>query len=232
MAIAIQIKLSEKLFLRDPQDTDLGRRIIKHSIEMIDEIGVEAFTFKKLAGCIKSTEASIYRYFENKHLLLIYLVSWYWEWVNFQIQFGTANMSDPLEKLRIAIHTLIESSRENPAVEYVNENILHRIVISEGTKAYHTKFIDQENQEGFFLNYKSLAKRIADIILEVKSDFPYPIAIATSLIEMANDHIYFAAHLPKLTDIRIVNNDLSEAKQLLEYFAFKLLDEAPNEKAI
>ena len=49
------------------------------------EIGFESFTFKKLAAKIESTEASVYRYFENKHKLLIYLVSWYWNWVEYRL---------------------------------------------------------------------------------------------------------------------------------------------------
>jgi hypothetical protein len=65
MAITIQMKLNEKLYLRDPQHTKLGRRIIQYSILLIDEIGFEAFTFKKLADRISSTEASVYRYFET-----------------------------------------------------------------------------------------------------------------------------------------------------------------------
>ena len=81
------MKLNDKLYLRDPQATKLGRRIIQHSILLIDEIGIEDFTFKKLAQRISSTEASIYRYFENKHLLLVYLLCWYWEWMKFQIDY-------------------------------------------------------------------------------------------------------------------------------------------------
>ena len=83
MAIRIQMQLNEKLYLRDPQDTKLGRKIIRHSILLIDEIGFEQFNFKKLAERIESTEASVYRYFENKHLLLVYLLCWYWEWTKF-----------------------------------------------------------------------------------------------------------------------------------------------------
>ena len=80
MAI-IQIQLNDNLYLRDPQETELGRNIVNNSIELIDEIGFEKFTFKKLATKIESTEASIYRYFENKHRLLIYLIAWYWNWI-------------------------------------------------------------------------------------------------------------------------------------------------------
>ena len=85
MAIGIKISLNNALYLRDPQATDLGQKIIQHSILLIDEVGFEAFNFKRLAISMGSTEASVYRYFENKHFLLLYLVSWYWEWVRYSI---------------------------------------------------------------------------------------------------------------------------------------------------
>ncbi len=219
MAIGIQIRPHQKLYLRDPQDTKLGRNILKASIILIEELGIEAFTFKKLAEKIESTEASVYRYFENKHLLLIYLVTWYWEWVSYQIEINTLNVEDTQKKLLIAIKTLVEASRENPAIEYINESILHRIVIAEGVKAYHTKQVDEENKDGFFKSYKSLCKKIADIILEVKSDFQYPAALASSLFDMANNHIYFAEHFPRLTEVTVKDGDLSEVIQFLNYVA-------------
>jgi len=223
MAVTIQIKLNEKLYLRDPQDTKLGRRIIEHSILLIDQIGFEDFTFKKLADRIESTEASIYRYFENKHLLLLYLLSWYWEWVKFRIDFHTANISDPSEKLRIAIETIIDSALTNPSIDFVDESVLHRIVIAESTKSYHTKLVDKENKEGFFSTYKDLCKTLAEIISEIKPDYPHPRALASTLLGMSNDQVFFAQHLPSLTEIRIEDADLTQVKKLMGDFAFGLL---------
>jgi len=51
-----------------------GEKIILHSIQLIHKNGFEAFTFKKLAIDSGTTEAGIYRYFENKHRLLIILL--------------------------------------------------------------------------------------------------------------------------------------------------------------
>lgn len=224
MAISIQMELNERLYLRDPQQTKLGKKIIQSSILLIDEIGFEKFTFKKLAVLIQSTEASIYRYFENKHKLLVYLVSWYWEWVKFQIDFNTMNVADPKEQLSKILSVLVESSKENPIIEHIDEQVLHRIVIAEASKAYHTKEVDADNKEGFFLNYQSLTAKIGAVIKEINPAFPYPSALASNLVEMANNHIYFAEHLPKLTDVRIgENRDLSEIQQLLEFFAFSLI---------
>lgn len=224
MAVGIQISLNEKLYLKDPQETTLGKNIIKDSILLIEEIGFEAFTFKKLALKMSSTEASVYRYFENKHMLLLYLVCWYWEWVSFLIDMNTRNIMDPKERLRIIIHTLIFASKENPSIEYVNESVLHRLIISEGSKAYHIKSVDQENKEGFFKDYKALTAKVAGVIAEINPDFPYPRALASNLFEMANNHIYFAQHLPRLTDVTVENEDFTEVEEMLEHFAFKILN--------
>lgn len=218
--IAIQIHLNPNLYLKDPQETKLGKRIIEHSIILIDQLGFEKFTFKKLAIEIDSTEASIYRYFKNKHNLLIYLVSWYWEWMKFQIDFNTMNIEDVDKRLRIALSVLVESSQTNPAIDYVNENLLHSIVVAESSKAYHTKLVDKENKEGYFTNYKELCQAIADIILEKNPNYSYPNALSSTLVEMANNNIYFAQHLPSLTDVKINQGNLEDIKCLLEHFAF------------
>lgn len=223
MAIGIKITLHEGLYLRDPQETSLGQKIIKHSILLIDEIGFEAFNFKKLAQHMSSTEASVYRYFENKHLLLIYLVSWYWEWVGFLIDFNTMNIEDPKRRLQIIIETLVFASKDNPSIDYVNESVLHRLIIAEGTKAYHTKQVDKENREGFFHNYKELSGKVAKVISELNPGFPYPYALASNLFEMANNQIYFAQHLPRLTDVKVEDENFAEVEKMLEYFAFSLL---------
>ena len=220
MSIEIKISLNNGLYLKKPQDSKLGRNIIKHSILMIDKFGFESFTFKKLAEEIKSTEASIYRYFENKHLLLLFLVNWYWEWVSYLIGINTINVEDPKKKLKIIIHSFVYASKENPGIAYVNESKLHGIVISEGNKAYHTKEVDNENSKGFFKSYKDLAESVSIVISEINPTFKYPFSLATNLFEMSNNHIFFAKHLPRLTDISIRKN---EVESMLNFFANKLL---------
>jgi AcrR family transcriptional regulator len=223
MSIEIKISLNAGLYLKEPQDSKLGRKIIQYSIILIDEYGFESFTFKKLAEKINSTEASIYRYFENKHLLLIFLVNWYWEWVSYLITINTMNVEDSQKKLRIIIHSFVSAPKDNPGIEYVNESKLHNIVISEGVKAYHTKEVDKENSKGFFSSYKNLANAVSKVISEINPKFNYPHALATNLFEMSNNHIYFAKHLPRLTDISIKENDVDEVENMLNYFVDKLL---------
>ena len=74
----IIISVNDKLYVKNPETSELGKKIIEQSILLIDEIGFENFTFKKLGEKISSNESSIYRYFESKHKLMLYLSSWYW----------------------------------------------------------------------------------------------------------------------------------------------------------
>src|SRR5687767_14079151 len=106
MELQLQIKMNEKLFLRNPAQSELGKKIILHSIQLIHKHGFEAFTFKKLAEHIGTTEAGIYRYFENKHRLLIYITAWYWSWLEYRVAFQTNNITDPVVKLKRVINLL------------------------------------------------------------------------------------------------------------------------------
>ena len=62
----IKIQVNPKTYVKDPETSTLGKKIIQHSILLIDEIGFEEFTFKKLGEKIGSNESSVYRYFEKK----------------------------------------------------------------------------------------------------------------------------------------------------------------------
>lgn len=197
----IQIKVNEKLFLKDPESTKLGKRIVTQGIIMIDALGFEEFTFKKLANEIESTEASVYRYFENKHKLLIYLVSWYWNWLEYQLQFSVNNISDPLERLKIAMRIIVRPYLEPSPFLEIDKEALHRIVVSESPKAYLSKEVDQDNKEGSFLSYKRLCRHIANIGRELNPNYPYITSLISTAIESAHHQKYFSEHLPSLTEI-------------------------------
>lgn len=224
MISGIRFRLNNALYIKDPQDTVLGKRILQHSILLIDEIGFEAFNFRKLAIKIASAEKSIYRYFENKHHLLLFLTSWYWEWVHYLIQINIKNIESPTERLRIAIEKIVQATSQNASTEYINENALHRVVIKEGSKSYHIFEVDDENKAGLFFSYKVLTQTLAKIIFDVNPDFPYANSLASNLFEMSNNQIYFAEHLPRLTSLQREPPDEDELITMLLFFAEKLLD--------
>jgi len=217
----IHIRINERVYLKDPESSDLGRRIVEHSIALIDEIGFEAFTFKKLAKHISSTEASVYRYFENKHKLLIYLVSWYWNWLEYQLMFAVNNVSDSEERLRRALKVISQPHRLGTNFVHIDKDALHRIVVAESPKAYLSKEVDVDNKEGYFLAYKRLCGRIADIAHEINPAYPYSRALISTLIESAHNQIFFAAHLPRLTELK--EGDYEALTQFLVDAALRVL---------
>ncbi|MCW3114881.1 MAG: TetR family transcriptional regulator [Segetibacter sp.] len=200
MKLQLQIKMNEALFIRNPEQSELGRNIIQHSIQLIYKQGFEAFTFKKLAEDIGTTEAGIYRYFENKHKLLVYLTAWYWGWLEFQISYHTNNITDPVVKLRRVIKLLATAVEDDELTGYINETLLHQIVISEGSKAYLTKQVGEDNKQQFFKPYKDLCRVIGSIITECNSKYKYPKSLASTIIEMAHFQNFFMYNLPSLTD--------------------------------
>ncbi len=200
MELQLQIKMNEKLFLRNPEHSELGKKIILHSIPLIHKNGFEAFTFKKLAEDIGTTEAGIYRYFENKHLLLIYITAWYWSWFEYRVTVNTSNIKDPTIKLKKVIKLLATAVEDDVKTSYVDESILHQIIITEGSKAYLTKKVSEDNKAHLFQPYKDLCAKIAGIILECNPKYKYPKSLASTIIEMAHYQNFFMKNLPSLTD--------------------------------
>jgi AcrR family transcriptional regulator len=200
MELQVLIKVNEKLYLRNPAESELGRKIVHHSVELIHTIGFESFTFKKLAEDIGTTEAGIYRYFSNKHRLLMYLVNWYWSWLEYQLMFAINNLTDPELKLRRIIHLLVSEDTKDLGNDLMNRKKLYEIVNVEGVKSYLTKKVYEDNKAKLFKPYKDLCARIAEIIKEVNPRYRYPRSLSSTLLEMAHFQKFFMQHLPSLTD--------------------------------
>ncbi|MEQ8425033.1 MAG: TetR/AcrR family transcriptional regulator [Cyclobacteriaceae bacterium] len=197
----VQINVDKRVYSKDPSSSGLGKKIIQESIALIDELGFEAFTFGKLATKIQSSEASVYRYFENKHKLLIYHITWYWIWLGYRIAMETNNIKSPEERLKIALRFLTSPLEQEPRIPQIDEAALYRIVIAESQKVYLTKNVDEENEQGLFLSYKKLCKKVAGIVSEINPAYRYPTTLISIVVESSYDQRYFAQHLPSLTEI-------------------------------
>ena len=200
--LPVHIKVDENLYSRNPDSSELGRKIISTSITMINELGFEGFTFRKLGERIGSPESSVYRYFESKHALLVYLVAWYWSWIDYKLVFSTANIVSANERLKRAIDVLVQPVKVDHSISHVDEELLSEIIISESFKAYHTKNVDDANKKGHFKKYKQVVERVSNLVLEVNPSFEYPHMLISTIIEGMHQQRYFAEHLPSLTDIK------------------------------
>lgn len=208
MSWQIQIQLNEKLFLRDPAHSDVGRNIVKQGTIMIEKMGLEEFTFKKLATKLKTNESSVYRYFENKHRLLLYLVDWYWRWMEYQVVVHTNNIKDPTEKIDIILNILmLKIEGELMGGPEVDKQVLHQLVIKEGSKSYLTSHVTEDNKLQLFKPYKDVCSRIADIFLEINPTYKYARSLTSTILEMAHYQYFFMLHLPRLTDFGQAKDD-------------------------
>ena len=202
----IVISVNDKLYVKNPETSDLGKKIIEQSILLIDEIGFENFTFKKLGEKINSNESSIYRYFESKHKLMLYLSSWYWGWIEYKLVFATNNVTNPVEKLKKAILIVTEKVNDDSATVHINEAILNKIIVQEFTKTLLTKEVDEENKEGFFIVYKRIINRIIEIINEVNPNYPFAKSLASSIVEGALHQHFLKEHLTTITSCDETNS--------------------------
>jgi AcrR family transcriptional regulator len=201
MEFKVSFHVNEKLYLKNPEESALGHTIVSASIDLIYNLGFEDFTFKKLATHINSTEASIYRYFENKHRLLLYILNWYWSYLEFLVTFQLQNITNLKEKLKAIIRLLTEELPDYSGSLSYNMKHLHQIVITESSKAYLVKNVAQINKEQFFKPYKDLCKVIANLISQCSPAYKFPHSFSSSLVEMAHHHQYFSLYLPRLTDV-------------------------------
>lgn len=222
MNMQFSIQPSEKLALRNPESTQLGRKIIREGLLLMHSLGYEHFTFKKLAETIGTTEASIYRYFENKHRLLLYFLTWYWNFLEFSVVTSLQNMHDPSQKIKKVIDILSTTLPDWADTAGMDKTALHSIAIAESSKAYLVKEVDDINQEKLFKPYKDLCGRIANLFLEHNPAYKYPRALASTLVEMAQFQPYFAEHLPALTDFG-KQKDQQGVVRFLENLVFRAL---------
>ena len=200
LLLSLKIQVNDKIYVKDPETSSLGRKIIQESILLMDEIGFENFTFKKLGERIGSNESSIYRYFESKHKLLVYLSSWYWSWIEYRLVFNTNNIENPIEKLNKAIMVVTQKIEDDSQTEHINESILNKIIITEFTKTMMTKEIDTENKEGFFLIYKRVINRLVAMIEVVNPQYAYSKSLASSIVEGALHQHFLKNHLKTITN--------------------------------
>ncbi len=222
MNIEFNPSLNNKLFIKNPQSTDLGKKIINEAINLISKIGYEQFTFNKLAAKIETTEATIYRYFLNKHKLLIYLLSWYWSYLEFKIVIQINSITNPINKIKKIIDILIWE--DNPEISFgaFDNQALYLIAIAEGNKTYFSQDVDENNKNLLYKPLKDLCGKIAVVFSEYNPKYKYSNTLASSIIDLSHSHYFFMHHLPQLGDFGKQKMP-KDIKAFLEDLVFKTL---------
>ena len=216
MNFQVKFDINERIYLRNPENSEVGKMMVKKSIDLIYELGFEQFTLKKLATEINSTEATIYRYFENKHSILLYVLNWYWCYMEFLVAYK-------LESLKIIVQLLTHELAGSESHFDYNKRYLNQIVIAESSKTYLVKDVLEINKNQVFKPYKDLCARIAKVISEYKPNYKFPRSLSTTIIETSHHQQFFSVNLPKLTDVNSKKNS-EFTSQFIEDFLFKILD--------
>jgi hypothetical protein len=207
----IRVEVNKQLYLKDPFSSELGVLILREGIKLIGELGMENFTFKKLASQINSTEAAVYRYFENKHKLLLYLSAWYWAWMEHNLVFATANVTDPEEKLGVAIQLLVEGPIFSKN-DYLDPLQLRHLVVNESIKGYLTKSVDSEHESGIFGQVYKFGERVSQIISEINPSYLYPKTLVSTVMESSLLQSFNSIHMPGMTEAK------PDSKERYEFF--------------
>ncbi|MBI3234298.1 MAG: TetR/AcrR family transcriptional regulator [Bacteroidetes bacterium] len=222
MNFQISFKVNSNIYLKDPESSEVGKLIIKKAIDLIYELGFENFTFKKLAYEVKTTEATIYRYFENKHRLLLYILNWYWSYMEFLMVLNLQNIIDPKARIETILKILTNDLPDNGGTTEYNKYFLNQIVVSESSKVYLVKDVKEFNKNEVFKPYKDLCALIAEVISSYKPEYKYPKSLSSTIIETIHYQNFFSVYLPKLTDTD-KNKDANYAHSFISDFVFKLL---------
>ena len=198
---SVLLRPDPALSLRDPEQTALGRSMLVGGLELMNEVGLEAFTFRKLALRLGSTEASLYKYFPNKHRLLQYYFQLYWLWLRQLCGREVERSLDPNDALRRSVEAICGVwPRDLPELQ-LDPRALRLLVIEEGMKSYLHKNVDADNAKRLFAPYKALSAFLAERLTACRRGVPMPRSFATTVIEMAHSLPFAMEHLPSLTEL-------------------------------
>jgi AcrR family transcriptional regulator len=205
-----RIEVNSSLFIKNPTSSKLGESIVKEGLSLLENIGYEDFTFKKLAISIQTTESTLYRYFENKHQFLMYLFNYYWTWMEVNFTMAITNISDPQEQLKRIIGVLVTQAPQKIGSLLLDEFLLKQVITNESSKTFLNKKVDEENKAGYYLTFKRNVCLISEVLLKMNPNYLYPNALAATLIEASFHQRYFGLHLPRLTNELHVTSNLED----------------------
>ncbi len=211
----VHLRPDAALTLRDPESTRLGRSVLAGGLDLMGSIGLEAFTFRKLAAGIGCTEASVYKYFPNKHRLLQYYFQLYWLWLRQFCGREVERARDPQDALRRCVEAICGVWPAEPPPLQLDPIRLRRLVIDEGMKSYLHKNVDADNAKRLFAPYKGLSAFLAERLVACRRTVPLPRSFATTVIEMAHSLPFAMEHLPSLTELSSRKDLRQMARHLL-----------------
>jgi AcrR family transcriptional regulator len=195
----IQMRIDPALYLKDPESSVTGQALVHEAARMIATEGMDAFTLKKLSTAAGFTEATVYRYFGNKHQLLMYLLNLYWSWLLYHASLATANVGDPEMRIR-KLASLLSEPISGPVDDLISGH-LYAIALNESVKAHLSRNADADWRMGMFQGYSGILQTVASCIRELCPNYAFPMAWAATFVDAAMQQQFFCRYLPHLTEV-------------------------------
>lgn len=213
------------LYNKDPQSSTLGQNLLKESAKILAEEGFDTFTLKKLAQNIQTTESSVYRYFDNKHRLLVYHVNFYWDWLVNQVEITCCQtgMSGHTAIYKVFEIMCFPGNYSWPS-EQIDYECMHKILTHQSVKAYFSQHVDLENREGAHIALKKLVNQMGLWLSEDLKEFEFPKTLVTTLLNAVMMQPFYAEHLPSLTELPAPNSTSSQTAQQTYRYVCQIIE--------
>ena len=115
---------------RSPEEIQTIREeILDKTLELINEVGFDNFTMRKLAGKLGLTATTIYQYYKNKEELYFAALTQGFDTLCDVVQEALGKQNDPKERLREVIRAVIRFSLAHP-------NVYNILFVSDVPKYY------------------------------------------------------------------------------------------------
>jgi len=192
---------------------------------MLGEDGFDAFTLKKLAHNLQTTESSVYRYFDNKHRLLVYHINLYWEWLNQEVHTECYQKGLQGRKaLEKAFEIMCFPQVNNWPSNGISYECMHKILTHQSVKAYFSSHVDLENKDGAHRALKSLVQCMSEWLREEAPEFDFPKSLINTLLASVMMQPFYAEHLPSLTELPAPDPTSSQTTQQTYRYVCQIID--------
>lgn len=115
---------------RSPEEVQkIREEILDKTLELINEVGFDNFTMRKLAGKLGLTATTIYQYYKNKEELYFAALTQGFDTLCDVVQEALGKQNDPKERLREVIRAVIRFSLAHP-------NVYNILFVSDVPKYY------------------------------------------------------------------------------------------------
>jgi hypothetical protein len=151
------------------------------------------------------------------------LIDYYWAFIRYQVLYSINNLKTPEEKIRTIIDLLVWEDNDYINSSEIDPKALYYIAITDGSKTFLSKEVDELNRNQVFMPYKELCELIASVFREYNSDYQHANSLASTLVETSHLQYFFMHHLPRLCDF----SDRKDPKTLeafLENLVFGALE--------